>query len=146
MHRASSAGGKAAFQQQGVSEFAGSFLAGGSSQTASTGASIIAAQRELVKQLLELAREDSPLHGLKPDEVASCQGALYKMNDPARFENYATTTLARAHRSEVIAEANASEPLEMMHWSMHSFGAMFAEVKVNVITGETRVSRFPWGV
>jgi xanthine dehydrogenase YagR molybdenum-binding subunit len=30
----------------------------------------------------------------------------------------------------------------MMNWSMHSFGAMFAEVRVNAITGETRVSRF----
>jgi xanthine dehydrogenase YagR molybdenum-binding subunit len=32
--------------------------------------------------------------------------------------------------------------MEVMHWSMHSYGAMFAEVRVNAITGETRVSRF----
>jgi xanthine dehydrogenase YagR molybdenum-binding subunit len=30
----------------------------------------------------------------------------------------------------------------MMHWSMHSHGAMFCEVRVNAVTGETRVSRF----
>jgi len=30
----------------------------------------------------------------------------------------------------------------MMHWSMHSYGAMFCEVRVNGVTGETRVSRF----
>lgn len=30
----------------------------------------------------------------------------------------------------------------MMNWAMHSFGAMFCEVRVNAVTGETRVSRF----
>jgi xanthine dehydrogenase YagR molybdenum-binding subunit len=29
-----------------------------------------------------------------------------------------------------------------MHWSMHSYGAMFCEVRVNAVTGEPRVSRF----
>jgi xanthine dehydrogenase YagR molybdenum-binding subunit len=125
----------------GDSDFAGTFLAGGSSQTASIGASIIAAQRELVKQLLELTGKKSPLHGLKPDEVASRDRGLCKIDDPKRFESYAAI-LMHAGRDEVIAEANASAPLEASHWSMHSFGAMFAEVKVNAITGETRVSRF----
>jgi xanthine dehydrogenase YagR molybdenum-binding subunit len=102
---------------------------------------IVAAQRELVKQLLALAGKESPLHGLKPDEVASRDGGLCKLDDPKRFESYAAI-LVRAGRDEVIVEANASTPLEVMHWSMLSFGAMFAEVKVNAITGETRVSRF----
>ena len=33
-------------------------------------------------------------------------------------------------------------PLELGHWSMHSHSALFCEVRVNVITGELRVSRF----
>jgi xanthine dehydrogenase YagR molybdenum-binding subunit len=76
----------------GDSTLAGQFLAGGSSQTASIGAAVRAAHRELVTELLKLA--------------------------------------------------DAASPLEIMHWSMHSFGAMFAEVRVNGVTGETRVSRF----
>ena len=32
--------------------------------------------------------------------------------------------------------------METQHWSMHSYGAMFCEVRVNAVTGETRVSRF----
>ena len=33
-------------------------------------------------------------------------------------------------------------PFELQHWSMHSFAAMFCELRVNDVTGEVRVSRF----
>jgi xanthine dehydrogenase YagR molybdenum-binding subunit len=125
----------------GDSSLAGSFLAGGSSQTASIGAAVIAAHRVLVAELLKLAGKDSPLHGLSPDEVGSLNRSLCKLDEPARCESY-QAILRRANRDELTAEASASQPLEMMHWSMHSFGAMFAEVRVNAITGEVRVSRF----
>ncbi len=125
----------------GDSTLPGSFLAGGSSQTASIGASVIAAQRELVSALLKLAGKDSPLHGMTADEVGGQNRGLCKLDEPARCDSYAAI-LRRANRDEVTAEVSASPPLEMMHWSMHSFGAMFAEVRVNAITGETRVSRF----
>jgi xanthine dehydrogenase YagR molybdenum-binding subunit len=39
-------------------------------------------------------------------------------------------------------QAAAPPPFETLHWSMHSFGAMFCEARVNVITGEPRISRF----
>jgi xanthine dehydrogenase YagR molybdenum-binding subunit len=126
--------------EYGDSALAGSFLAGGSSQTASIGAAVIAAHRELVRQLLELTAKDSPIHGLKVDEVGSANRGLCKLDDPGRCESYAAI-LGRANRAELTVEAKASQPLEMLHWSMHSFGAMFAEVRVNAITGETRVSR-----
>ena len=38
--------------------------------------------------------------------------------------------------------ATPPEPLETQHWSMHSHGAMFCEVRVNIVTGEPRISRF----
>ncbi len=127
--------------EYGSSALAGTFLAGGSSQTASIGGAVIAAHRELVRQLLQLVAKDSPIHGLQVDEVASVNRGLCKRDAPARFESY-HSILASADRTELTVEASASQPLEMMHWSMHSFGAMFAEVRVNAITGETRVSRF----
>jgi xanthine dehydrogenase YagR molybdenum-binding subunit len=58
-----------------------------------------------------------------------------------RFETY-NSILSRSQREQVSVEANASPPLEMMHWSMHSYGAMFCEARINAITGEPRVSRF----
>ena len=125
----------------GDSSLAGAFLAGGSSQTASIGASILAAQKELFAKLLKLAGKDSPLHGLDVDEVEARDGGLYSIADASRGEAYAAI-FHRSEQSEISVEAEAPPPLELMHWSMHSFGAMFAEVRVNAITGETRVSRF----
>ena len=125
----------------GDSTLAGQFLAGGSSQTASIGAAVEAAHRELISELLKLADKESPLHGLSVDEVVSMNRGLCKVDEPARCESYASL-LRRAGRDEITAQAEASKPLEIMHWSMHSFGAMFAEVRVNAVTGESRVSRF----
>jgi xanthine dehydrogenase YagR molybdenum-binding subunit len=125
----------------GDSSLAGVFLAGGSSQSASIGAAVISAHRELMKQLLKLAGKDTPLHGLDLEEVISEDGWLSKKGEPARRDSY-SAILKRAGRDTLTAEGKASQPLEMFHWSMHSFGAMFAEVRVNTITGETRVNRF----
>ncbi len=125
----------------GDSTLPGVVLAGGSQQTASIGASVIAAHRALVKELIKIAGNDSPLAGLKPDEVASRDAGLCKADDPSRFETYASI-LERAHRDEIRVEASPPDPLETMHWSMHSHGAMFCEVRVNAVTGEPRVSRF----
>ena len=130
----------------GDSGYPGLFLAGGSSQTASIGAAVIAAQQELAKELIKLAGNDSPLAGLKPDEVGGRAmdgegGGLCKLDEPGRCESY-RSILARAQRLELSVEGTASQPMELAHWSMHSFGALFCEVRVNAVTGEIRVSRF----
>ena len=94
-----------------------------------------------VRELLKLAGNDSPLAGLSVDEVGSDDAGLAKLDDPTRRESYASI-LARAQRDSGTVTEEASQPLELMHWSMHSYGAMFCEVRVNSVTGETRVSRF----
>ena len=116
-------------------------LAGGSSQTASIAAAIIEAAEVLTKDLIKLAGNDSPLAGLSSDEVEARDGGLGSRVEPGRFESYASI-LGRAQRDEVTAEAAAPMPLEMRKYSMHSYGAQFCEVRVNAVTGETRVSRF----
>jgi xanthine dehydrogenase YagR molybdenum-binding subunit len=95
----------------------------------------------MVEELIKLAGKDSPLHGLKTDEVQARGGGLYSIADPLEGETYAAI-LHRANKDELSVETEAPPSLEVQHWSMHSFGAMFAEVRVNTITGETRVSRF----
>lgn len=125
----------------GDSDLPGVVLAGGSQQTASIGASVTAAHRALVAELLKLAGNDSPLAGLKPDEVGGLNAGLCKLDEPDLYESYASI-LARSQRDAVTVEAEAPPPLELMHWSMHSHSALFCEVRVNAITGETRVSRF----
>ena len=78
----------------GDSRFPGLVLAGGSQQTASIGASVRAAQEKLVGELLKLVGKDSPLNGLKTDEVEARDGGLASLDEPARFESY-TDILAR---------------------------------------------------
>lgn len=120
-------------------------MAGGSSQTASIIATVAAASDELFTQLIRLAGNDSPLAGLKADEVEADEveegrGGLRARVDPARFETYASI-LARAGRETVEAEGSSPMPTAPMKYSMHSFSAIFCEVRVNEETGETRVSR-----
>jgi len=125
----------------GATSLPGDIMAGGSQQTASIGAGLIAAQAALVAELLKLAGNDSPLAGLTADEVGAADGGLCALADPDRRESY-TSILARAARDSVSAEGVASMPLELQHWSMHSTGAMFCEVRVHAVTGEIRVTRF----
>jgi xanthine dehydrogenase YagR molybdenum-binding subunit len=116
-------------------------IAGGSSQTASILGAVTAAADKLRGELLKLAGNDSPLSGLGPNEVAFRDGGLGARNDPQRQESY-TTILGRAGRSELEVQADASPPAEMQQFSMHSYSALFCEVRVNAVTGETRVNRF----
>ena len=125
----------------GDSRFPGTVLAGGSQQSAAIGAAVSAVVKAMVGELLKLCDGDSPLKGLKADEVRCRDAGLCKADEPRRFETYAAI-LARASREAVTVEETAPPPLETQHWSMHSWGAMFCEVRVNAITGEPRVSRF----
>jgi xanthine dehydrogenase YagR molybdenum-binding subunit len=124
----------------GDSSFPGSMLAGGSGQTASIIGAVIAAQRTLVEQLLELGGDDSPLAGLTADEVGGRDEGLCELADPSRWESY-STILERAGRDELTVVASAADPDETQAYSMHSTGAVFCEVRVNTATGETRVDR-----
>jgi xanthine dehydrogenase YagR molybdenum-binding subunit len=124
----------------GSSAFPGVVMAGGSSQTATVAAAVIAAHGRLVAELLALAAEDSPLAGLRVEEVGSRDGGLCELADPGRWESY-TSLLERAGRDELTVVASAGAPKELEPRSMHSYGAVFCEVRVNAVTGETRVAR-----
>lgn len=124
----------------GDSEMPGMILAGGSQQTASVGFAMMDAQQKLVEELLDLATKDSPLHGLKPDEVEARDGGLGKIGDAGVHVSYADL-LAGAGKDSVSVDGSAPPPLEAEHWSMHSYGAIFCEARVNEVTGEIRVTR-----
>ena len=127
--------------EYGDSDLPAGTIAGGSSQTATIAAAIIASNEALVKDLIKLAGNDSPIAGLKPNEVVARDGGLFRVDAPTSGESYGSI-LARAGRDVVEAEASAPLPLEAQKYSMHSFGAQFCEVRVSEVTGEIRVSRF----
>ena len=124
----------------GDSSFPGNMLAGGSNQTASIIGAVIAGHRALIEQLLALAGDESPLAGLSADEVGGRDEGLCELADPTRWESY-SQILQRAGREKLTVVASASDPAEMQAYSMHSLGAIFSEVRVNTVTGETRVNR-----
>ncbi|UQD77520.1 xanthine dehydrogenase family protein molybdopterin-binding subunit [Bradyrhizobium japonicum] len=117
----------------------GSF-AGGSSQTASLGAAINAASTKLAGELLRLAGNDTPLAGLRANEVEFADGGLRKIGDPSRHESFASI-LKRAARSDISVVGESSAPLEVLKFSMHSRSAVFCELRVSEATGEVRVDR-----
>lgn len=124
----------------GDSSFPGVFQAGASAQTVGLAGAVIAAHRALVEQLLTLVVADSPLTGLTVDDVGSVDEGLCALADRNRWESY-SQILRRSGRKEVTVVADAAQRDELQAYSMHSFGAVFCEVRVSSVTGETRVNR-----
>jgi xanthine dehydrogenase YagR molybdenum-binding subunit len=118
-------------------------LAGGSNQTATTFAAVQAAIEQAHRELLKLAgkHQDSRLHGAKYEQVEARDGGLYLAGDGNHGETY-SAILQKAGRASIEAEASSGPPLEMMKYSMASYGAQFCEVRVHEETGEVRVSRW----
>ncbi len=117
--------------------------AGGSSQTASIAAGIMAASEKLLKELFDEASRDKsfPLRDLKYEEIEPGKGGLYSIADNTKGMSY-TNIFKLIDKGFAEAQANAGPPLEMMKYSMGSYGAQFCEVRVNEITGEVRISRW----
>lgn len=115
-------------------------IAGGSSQTVSVAAAIMAAADKLAGELLRLAGNDSPIAGLRAGNVRLVDGGIASIEDSSRNESY-RSILTRAARDEVTVSAAASAPLEMLKFAMHSSSAIFCELRVSEVTGEIRVDR-----
>jgi xanthine dehydrogenase YagR molybdenum-binding subunit len=90
---------------------------------------------------LSQKRADSPLKGAKYEEVEARDGGLFRSGEKAHGELYAAI-LQTAGKASVEAEVSSAPPMEMMKYSMASYGAQFCEVKVHEETGEVRLSRW----
>ncbi len=118
-------------------------LAGGSNQTATVFAAVREAVEQIHRELLKLAhkRSDSPLHGAKYEEVEPRNGGLFLRGDGASGETYAAI-LQKSGQASVEVEPTSGPPMELMKYSMASYGAQFCEVRVDEETGEVRVARW----
>ncbi|HSX59820.1 MAG TPA: xanthine dehydrogenase family protein molybdopterin-binding subunit [Tahibacter sp.] len=115
-------------------------FAGGSGQTASLLGAVTAAVKELIAELLKLAGNDSPVAGLRADEVQLIDGSVAGIADASRRERF-QSLLARAGRDDLTVTATGNLPLEMLRFAMHSYSAIFCELRVSDVTGEVRVDR-----
>ena len=118
------------------------FVSGGSTTAMSVGSAIQGAGRAALTKLKEIARADksSPLYGATADEVVARDGRLVLSNNPAKGETY-QAILARARVQEVVGDFDMQFNDRQKTHSSHSFGAHFAEVRVDADFGEVRVSR-----
>src|SRR4029079_5792107 len=116
--------------------------AGLSCQTISIASAVQAATEALHQQLVDLVtQDDGPLAGSTIKNTEFRDGGMYRTDDRTRGERFAAI-LRRAGRSELEAQASAPAPVEMMKYSMASYGAQFCEVRVGEHSGEVRVSRW----
>lgn len=117
-------------------------ISGGSQTVASVAPAVMAAARKVRQALIErlVADPASPLHGAPAEDVEIVDGVVRRRSAPERCETVAVAV--RRQPAELLtAEATATPGDEKDRYSMHSFGAVFAEVHVDPDLGEVRVPR-----
>ena len=109
----------------------------GSMTSISVGQAVHAAGLLARGEAITLAIGDprSPLHGLAPDAVTVANGKLHRKDDPKVGETI-RALLSRHDRTIDVTGA-----FDGAGAAGHSWGAAFAEVQVDVFTGEVRVTR-----
>ena len=114
----------------------------GSVTAASTGSAVHDAAMALRQKLVQLAVADgaSPLHGASPDDVRVADGRMSLASDGSRGEHYAAL-LARNGGQPVEVSITNRPGTEAREYAMHSFGAVFTEVRVDPDLGLVRVPR-----
>jgi xanthine dehydrogenase YagR molybdenum-binding subunit len=116
---------------------------GGSMTTASVGSAVHEASLAARARVFELARNDSrsPLKGATEDQVVYADGRISLKSDPSRGESY-SDILRRNNQESVEATVTSTPGDESKKYSMHAFGAHFAEVRIDEELGVLRVTRF----
>lgn len=117
-------------------------VSAGSMTAASAGTAVHAAACALRQKLARMAVGDSrsPLCGVPEERLRAGDGHLFVEDDPSRSDAYAAI-IARNGGAAVEATADARPGEETKRWSTHSFGAVFAEVRVERELGVIRVPR-----
>jgi xanthine dehydrogenase YagR molybdenum-binding subunit len=125
----------------GDSEFPEAPVSGGSQSTASVAPAVQSAALALRDKLITLAIADegSPVFKASAGEVV-LEGGQIGLRAKRRREAIAAT-IARNGGREVFADASAKPGEEKNHYSLHSFGAVFAEVRLDPDLRSIRVPR-----
>ncbi len=112
---------------------------GGSQTAASCASAVLLAGRALRDKLVRMAAADagSPLLGARPDEVLVEDG---RMTANGRTDSFAEV-IRRGGGAPVEERAKTGPDEARKKFSLHSFGAQFAEVLVDPDLGHVRVKR-----
>ncbi len=114
----------------------------GSATASSTGPAVNAAAMAARQKLVQMAMADtrSPLHGAREDDIRTADGRLSLATDPSKNETF-EALITRNGGQPVEARVDLKPTPDQQQYSMHSFGAVFAEVRVDRDLGVIRVPR-----
>jgi xanthine dehydrogenase YagR molybdenum-binding subunit len=117
-------------------------VSGGSQTAASVLPAVQAAARQAQLKLLTAVVADprSPLHGLDPQDLDFEEGQIIRKGQAGSGEVF-TDFIARNGNKPIGATAAAEPDQDAKQYSIHSFGAVFAEVAVDESLGTPRVRR-----
>jgi xanthine dehydrogenase YagR molybdenum-binding subunit len=115
---------------------------GGSRTMASVGSAVAHVGAILRDRFIRTAVVDggSPLNGLRPEDVAVADGRMFSRGEPARGESYQDLLRRRGWGSLDVQETWSPDDADQ-RFSMHAYGAIFAEVAVDELLGSVRVRR-----
>jgi xanthine dehydrogenase YagR molybdenum-binding subunit len=82
----------------------------------------------------------SPLNGLRPDDITVADGRMHVCADRGRGESY-QELLRRRGWHHLDAQHTYTPDNAKSRYSMHSYGAVFAEVAVDPLLGTVRIRR-----
>jgi xanthine dehydrogenase YagR molybdenum-binding subunit len=121
-------------------------ISGGSWVTASVIPAVSNAGRAAVRALLTMSTSgpNAPFKGAKPDDLQLANGRVSRKSDPSSGVTLGDV-LARANVRGAVGSAQSASSFaseEGRKYSLHSFGAQFAEVTWQPETARLRVSRF----
>jgi xanthine dehydrogenase YagR molybdenum-binding subunit len=114
-------------------------LSAGSFTVSSTGSAVKMTCVKLVEKLAEMAVADpaSPLHGTDPKAIRAEDSTLIAGDKRESF----AAIVKRSGMKELVVEHKTMPSKERDNYSMHSFGAVFVEVRVDEELGRVRVAR-----
>jgi xanthine dehydrogenase YagR molybdenum-binding subunit len=115
----------------------------GSMTAASVCPAVKEASQAALRRLADLALGDksSRLHGRRPEDIYARDGRLFAKGAKSSGTPFADI-IGRHSLPFVQGDADSASGKEGEKFSFYSFGAQFAEVKVDQDLGEVRVSRF----
>ena len=127
----------------GDSDFPKAPVSGGSQSAASVGSAVLAVVESAKQRLFEmaLAAKRSPVAGASVDDLELSDGFVRLRSAPHR-QIAVPALLTRNRLERLVVEGDAKPGDEKKRYSMHSFGAQFAEVRVDPELAQIRVTRF----
>lgn len=126
----------------GDTEFPETPVSGGSQTAASTGNAVHSVGQTLREQITTMATNDSasPLYGVRAQDIRIENGRIFSQADPRKAETV-KAMLARKGKQDIVVETKSAPGDEQKQYSMHAFGAQFAEVRVDADLGMPRITR-----